>query len=68
MAKKKRKTPQQVVAEESRDFQAQQDLRTLQSAEDIRSDASRLGAAQSMADEQMQALKKAKKVKPIKKK
>jgi len=55
------KTPAQVSKEEEREFQARSDLRTLQDAETIREDRIRLLAASRMADEQLDALKKAKK-------
>lgn len=63
MAKKKKSSPlpTTAVCEDKaamRRYQAEDDLRTLQKAEDIGRDKSRLSAAGSLAKEQMEALKR----------
>lgn len=45
-------------AEEDKKWRAESDLRTLQSAEDIKRDKARMAAAKNCAKEQMQNLKK----------
>ncbi len=54
----KKKTPAQIQAEEAKRFQAEDDLRTLRRAEEVKSDSSRLRSAQTIAKEEMQALQK----------
>jgi hypothetical protein len=46
------------MTDEERRFRAEDDMRVLRQAQEIQGDRARLGAAQRMAKEQMQALSK----------
>lgn len=56
--KRRAATPARTRLSEEKRFQAEQDLRTLQTAEAIKASPARLAAARRMAREQVAALKK----------
>jgi hypothetical protein len=68
MARKKRaRVPKPVLSAEEKRWQAQNDMESLERAEEIKIDPARVAAAQALAEEKREALTRVARVRPKKK-